>query len=129
MGASFAYKNSLMFIPSVGPGYIDTRIRPWNSKNAHARRKGLYYETAWKTAIGAPSKIVSITSFNEWHEGTQIEPAIPKSIQDYTYNSYSPNVPEVYLESTREWIRKLYQEKKSQMRSIVSYFSLSYYFL
>ena len=23
------------------------------------------------------ARIVSVTSFNEWHEGTQIEPAVP----------------------------------------------------
>lgn len=28
--ATFARKNSLLFIPSVGPGYDDMRVRPWN---------------------------------------------------------------------------------------------------
>ena len=27
--------------------------------------------------MGVGAKIVSVTSFNEWHEGTQIEPAVP----------------------------------------------------
>ena len=26
------------------------------------------------------ARLVSITSFNEWHEGTQIEPAVPRQI-------------------------------------------------
>ena len=30
----YAIKNSLLFIPSVGPGYVDTRVRPWNARNA-----------------------------------------------------------------------------------------------
>jgi hypothetical protein len=30
-------KNNLLFIPSVGPGYIDTRIRPWNEINTKDR--------------------------------------------------------------------------------------------
>ena len=28
--ARFGKKNKLLFIPSVGPGYDDTKIRPWN---------------------------------------------------------------------------------------------------
>ena len=31
--ASFAHQNSLMFVVSLGPGYLDTRVRPWNAKN------------------------------------------------------------------------------------------------
>ena len=27
--------------------------------------------------MGVAAKMVSVTSFNEWHEGTQIEPAVP----------------------------------------------------
>ena len=27
----FGRKNGLLFIPSVGPGYDDTKIRPWNA--------------------------------------------------------------------------------------------------
>lgn len=104
--ATFAYKNSLIFIPSVGPGYVDTRVRPWNTKNTHARRKGLYYETAWRTAVGAPSKMVSITSFNEWHEGTMIEPAIPMRCENYTYEDYQPNNPDYYMQLTSKWVKE-----------------------
>ena len=104
--ASYAYKNSLIFIPSVGPGYIDTRIRPWNSKNTHARRKGLYYETAWRSAVAAPSKMISITSFNEWHEGTQIEPAVPKTCSNFTYQDYQPHSDDHYLQLTDKWIKE-----------------------
>ena len=87
---NFALKNSLIFNPSVGPGYIDTRVRAWNSRNTQQRREGSYYETAWRTAVAAPARIVSITSFNEWHEGTQVESAVPMSCDDYTYVSYYP---------------------------------------
>ncbi len=29
----------------------------------------------WRAAVRARADIVTITSYNEWHEGTQIEPA------------------------------------------------------
>jgi len=101
--ADYAYKNSLMFVPSVGPGYVDTRVRPWNARNTRDRRKGLYYETAWRTALSTSAKFISITSFNEWHEGTQIEPAIPYSYPGYEYESYYPRNPNFYLEMTKNF--------------------------
>lgn len=101
--ASYAFKNSLIFIPSVGPGYMDTRVRAWNGKNTQPRRNGVYYETAWRMALSSPAKLVSVTSFNEWHEGTQIEPAIPMKCGNYTYESYSPRDPRFYLDLTEKW--------------------------
>jgi glycoprotein endo-alpha-1,2-mannosidase len=41
---TFANKLHLKFIPSVGPGYNDNRIRPWNKKNTKDREKGEYYD-------------------------------------------------------------------------------------
>lgn len=32
-------RNHLLFVPSVGPGYIDTRVRPWNGKTTKERHK------------------------------------------------------------------------------------------
>ena len=33
-----------LFVPSVGPGYKDTGIRPWNYMNTKEREGGEYYE-------------------------------------------------------------------------------------
>jgi hypothetical protein len=56
---------------------------------------------------GCPPGLVGITSFNEWHEGTQIEPAMPKQIQGFTYLDYQPLAPDYYLDRTAYWVRKL----------------------
>lgn len=99
---SFCEDNNLIFIPSVGPGYIDTSIRPWNFQNTRNRINGKYYETSLSAALQARPDFISITSFNEWHEGTQIEMAIPKTSQT-VYLDYLPNKPAIYLEITRKW--------------------------
>jgi hypothetical protein len=68
-----AHAVHLLCLPSVGPGYDaqratgDSRVKP--------RRNGATYDAMWRAAIAAGADQVTITSFNEWHEGTQIEPA------------------------------------------------------
>lgn len=99
---AFCEDNNLIFIPSVGPGYIDTSIRPWNFQNTRNRINGKYYETSLSAALQARPDFISITSFNEWHEGTQIEMAIPKASQT-VYLDYLPNKPAIYLEITSKW--------------------------
>ncbi|XP_068087283.1 glycoprotein endo-alpha-1,2-mannosidase [Hyperolius riggenbachi] len=108
----FCDTNSLMFIPSVGPGYIDTSIRPWNFKNTRNRINGKYYETALNAALLVRPSIISITSFNEWHEGTQIEAAVPRKNSQMKYEDYLPHKPNIYLEITRRWSEKYLEESK-----------------
>ena len=36
--------NGKLFYPSVGPGYNDTLIRPWNAAQTRARGRGAYYD-------------------------------------------------------------------------------------
>lgn len=108
---AFCEDNNLIFIPSVGPGYIDTSIRPWNFQNTRNRINGKYYETSLSAALQARPDFISITSFNEWHEGTQIEMAIPKTSQT-VYLDYLPNKPGIYLEITRKWIAIFADERQ-----------------
>jgi glycoprotein endo-alpha-1,2-mannosidase len=108
--AEYARENDLLFIPCAGPGYIDTRIRPWNEKTTRSRDKGQYYEKMFVNAINTNPDFIGITSFNEWHEGTQIEPAIPKSTSTYTYEDYGVDTDAMfYINKTRELIN-IYEE-------------------
>ncbi|MGK0391719.1 MAG: glycoprotein endo-alpha-1,2-mannosidase [Maribacter sp.] len=103
--SSFAKENELTFVPCAGPGYIDNRIRPWNDANTKVRKEGQYYEEMFLSAVDAKPDFIGITSFNEWHEGTQIEPAISASVDSYDYEDYGENIsPIFYLDKTRELI-------------------------
>jgi glycoprotein endo-alpha-1,2-mannosidase len=109
--SAFAKENDLIFIPCVAPGYIDTRIRPWNEKNIRTRDNGKYYEKMFMNALNADPDFIGITSFNEWHEGTQIEPAIPKKTATYTYEDYGEETdPLFYIKKTRELVSKFVQK-------------------
>lgn len=54
--SSLCNKYNLLFIPSVGPGYNDTSVRPWNLKNAQSRANGEYYKKHFRMAYD--SKVI-----------------------------------------------------------------------
>lgn len=88
LAAQYAEANKLLYF-TVCPGYDKSRLSP-GTDPVISREKGALYDRLWQAAIDSPTKpaAVVITSFNEWHEGTSIEPAVPKSIDGYTYEDY-----------------------------------------
>ncbi|WAR07348.1 MANEA-like protein [Mya arenaria] len=103
--SKWAKSNRLLFIPSVGPGYVDTEVRPWNQRNTKLRLDGKYYRQSVENALSTGSTFVSITSFNEWHEGSQIEPAVKKLTPSRKYEDYGVKGPLFYLDLTKEWVQ------------------------
>jgi hypothetical protein len=68
-----AHSLGLLCAPSVGPGYDARHATP--DERVRDRRHGARYDAMWHGAVSSGADIVTITSYNEWHEGTQIEPA------------------------------------------------------
>ncbi|SDY93606.1 glycoprotein endo-alpha-1,2-mannosidase [Lysobacter sp. yr284] len=102
----WARERGKLFVPSVGPGYIDTRVRPWNAKNSKDRDGGRYYDAMFRAAIDSGAPFIGITSFNEWHEGTQIEPATTFRHRAFDYLDYAPRAPDYYLKRTGYWLKR-----------------------
>lgn len=63
-----------IWVATVMPGYNDVKIRP-GSGFARDREGGAYYERAWQAAIDSNPRWIVINSFNEWPEGSHIEPS------------------------------------------------------
>ena len=74
-------------ILSVAKGYDDrTERQPGSVVDS---RKGKLYKLMWDTALKYKPDIVLITSWNEWHEKTEIEPSLEEG--------------ELYLDITRSY--------------------------
>ena len=73
-----AHAVHLLCAPSVGPGYDGVRAgEAVVLSTQSSRRGGVTYDNLWTAALAAKPDIVTITSYNEWGEGTQIEAAAP----------------------------------------------------
>ncbi len=83
---------------TVSPGYDDTALaataRQGNPYRRIPREDGLVYRRMWNAAYSLPQPpdMVIVSTFNEFHENTHIEPTI--------------NAGSFYLELTRECIQK-----------------------
>jgi len=71
-----AYGTQKLWIATVMPGYDDTHIAGRPGTYIHPRQEGAYYRQTWEAAIASHPEMVVITSFNEWREGTMIEPSV-----------------------------------------------------
>jgi hypothetical protein len=91
------------YVPSVLPGFHAERIGQ-DPAGSIDRRDGDAYDAQWEAALGVGVRpdLVTITSFNEWLEGTQIEPAIADPGSPYL--DYGEVPPDGYLDRTRQWI-------------------------
>jgi hypothetical protein len=82
------HSTAKLWVATVMPGYDDRKARP-GSGFAQSRQGGEYYRQCWQAAIASKAQWVVINSFNEWPEGSYVEPS-------QAYGN-------LYLDLTREW--------------------------
>jgi Glycosyl hydrolase family 99 len=68
----------------VIPGYDDTRVPGRVGTYIVPRNDGATYTTSWQAAMASNPEWITITSFNEWYEGAQIEPSVSYDMQYLT---------------------------------------------
>ena len=113
-GSSFARMcasarlHGLLCAPSVGPGY-DAR-RATGDQRVKSRADGVTYDRMWRAAIRSGADLVTITSYNEWHEGTQIEPARdvgdPYASYEGAWGRTGHAAQRAYLDRTSFWAQR-----------------------
>ena len=103
-----ARRLGLLCAPSVGPGY--NAVRATGDARVRGRGQGRAYDRMWRGAVRAEADIVTITSYNEWHEGTQIEAArnVGKPYASYegAYGLTGRFAQRAYLDRTTMWVNR-----------------------
>jgi hypothetical protein len=108
-----AHEAGLLCGPSVGPGY-DAR-RASSDLRVKARRFGATYDAMWQAALAAGADLVTITSYNEWHEGTQIEPArFRRGYRSYdgAWGRHGREAETAYVDRTADWVERLEERSR-----------------
>ena len=99
----------LLCAPSIGPGFDGYRAT--GDARVRDRNDGRWYDHMWQAALRATPDVVTITSYNEWHEGTQIEPARPAEAPygsyDGAWGQSGAVAQSAYLDRTAYWIERL----------------------
>lgn len=104
-----AHARQLICAPSVGPGFNGTRAG--ESATSRLRLNGATYDHLWSAALAASPDLVTITSYNEWGEGTQIEPAQAQrgyASYDGAWGLYGTPAQTAYLARTAYWTARLH---------------------
>ena len=99
-----AHALGVLCAPSVGPGY--DAVRGTGDARVKPRDDGRTYDSMWRSALDADADIVTITSYNEWGEGTQIEPAARGGgyeSYDGAYGLHGREAERAYLRETARW--------------------------
>ncbi len=98
-----------LYVPSVIPGFSAKRIG-YADTTYVPREDGNTFDTQWTAALdtGIEPAMVTITSFNEWHEGSIIEPPQfgGNDGNGYTYADFGTLPADGYLTRTRDWAEK-----------------------
>ncbi|XP_050067242.1 glycoprotein endo-alpha-1,2-mannosidase [Anopheles maculipalpis] len=115
----FADSYRLLFVPTIGPGFYDRRKYHRNVNQNHGitnikryRSNGQYFDVGWRTSLKNNLQIITINSYNNWVDGTQIEAAIPV----FGFRDYLPGPPEKYLDLTQSWVEEYIKYKLNNIK-------------
>ncbi len=108
-----ARRLGLACAPSVGPGFDATRAT--GETRVRLRNDGRRYDHMWDSAVRASADVVTITSYNEWHEGTQIEPVRsaqgPYATYEGAWGLKGIRAERAYLDRTAYWVERLHRSE------------------
>ena len=84
-----AHHTQKIWAAGVVPGFNDTKVPGRKGTFIVPRNNGATYKTSWSAALTSSPDWITITSFNEWFEGSMLEPSV-------TYNTLYLSITEGY---------------------------------
>jgi hypothetical protein len=88
------HKTQKIWAAGVVPGFNDAKVPGRTNHVIVARNNGATYRTSWTGAISSAPDWITITSFNEWFEGSMIEPSV-------TYQDLYMSITQQYVKQWR----------------------------
>jgi hypothetical protein len=71
-----AHRTHRIWAAGVQAGYDDTRVPGRTGTYRVPRKKGATYRASWQGAMSSRPEWITISTFNEWFEGSMIEPSV-----------------------------------------------------
>ncbi|HEV2583771.1 MAG TPA: glycoside hydrolase family 99-like domain-containing protein [Ktedonobacteraceae bacterium] len=71
-----AHHTQKIWAAGVLPGYNDTRVPGRQGTYVVPRNNGATYRESWNGAVASNPDWITITSYNEWFEGSMLEPSV-----------------------------------------------------
>lgn len=109
----FPRSNDYILLYAAMPGWDHAHTPNYADTSQQSRENGQYYNNSWTELVRERPEGVVIISFNEWHEGGQIEPAVPYSSDGYTYLDYQgayglkgQQASFAYIYATAYWVEQ-----------------------
>lgn len=99
-------ERNFIFVPTVSPGVNETAISIQYSYKSQSRQNGKYYAKMWEHAISINSDIVMINSFNNWYDGTVIEPISLNPKFPLNSNIWAGSDSYYFIKETAKYISK-----------------------
>jgi hypothetical protein len=105
-----ARMRGLLCAPGVAPGFVGSRATAIT--RVKSRNNGETYDERWLGAINGGADTIGVVTYNEWHEGSQIEaaasgtcPASAGCYLDYegAYDKTGADAQRAYLDRTAFW--------------------------
>ena len=105
------------FIPGVGTGLEEFQTDDVVQRTK-SRKGGKNYKEMWESAITSNNGIVVINSYNNWLDGTNIEPAVNKEGYEFDDEHWSGKKggPDDFLEMTKEYIKKFHTTTEKDLQ-------------
>jgi Glycosyl hydrolase family 99 len=88
------HKTQKIWAAGVVPGFNDAKVPGRTNHVIVARNNGASYRTSWTGALSSNPDWITITSFNEWFEGSMIEPSV-------TFHDLYMNITQQYIKQWR----------------------------